>query len=324
MAWTALLQALPYVLQGVGAVAPFLTQAFNGGSQNGSSSNSQSQTSQTQTSTSGGQSGTSQTETQGSPQGIAGLMQSGVSTPTGSNWKDAFTSSQGSATTANNLQTGQWTLANAMNAFGGLLQNANSWLSLTSARDYNAKQAAESRAWTREMRRTAYQDTVEDLKKAGLNPILAASRGATSGETGASASTTAGNFSNLTSAAVPSAHAASAQAMYDYGNNTMQFMDYAMKNINNAKQLGMTSFANQMYSMTDNILESSIASSAEYSNETLQQAHKDLKKTPNSLFHSNPESGKLLDGKLKAAKEKGEAARRNPNTEQAPFQHVRG
>ena len=236
----------------------------------------QSQHSQQTTSMSGGQSGSRQTMTQGSPSGIAGLMQSALGTPTGSNWQQAFGASQGSATTANNLQLGQWTLAQGMNAFSNMMANIGNLWSQTSARGYNRAEAAAQREWTREMRKTAYQDTVADLKAAGLNPILAARNGATGIGSGSSASTSAGNFSSMTSAAIPSAHAASAQAMYDYGNNTMQFMDYAMRNINTAKQIGMTSFANQMYQITDQILDASLSSSAEYSNETTQQAHRDL------------------------------------------------
>ena len=106
--------------------------------------------------------------------------------------------------------------------------------------------------------------------------------------------------------------------MYDYGNNTMQFMDYAMKNINNAKQLGMSSFANQMYSMAESIMEGSLASSSEYANETIQQAHKDIY---NPYKGDRATTKKLLDEKAAAAKKKAASATQTP---QAPFQHVRG
>ena len=273
---SGVLQALPYIAQGVSAVAPYIGQAINQGKANGSSSSAQSQHSQQSTSMSGGQSGSSQTVTQGSPSGIAGLMQGALGTPTGSNWQQAFGASQGSATTANNLQTGMWTMAQGMNAFSNMLTNVGNLWSQTSARGYNRAEAAAQREWTRTMRQTAYQDTMKDMKAAGLNPILAASRGATESGAGATASISPGNFSSMTSAAIPSAHAASAQSMYDYGNNTMQFMDYAMRNINTAKQLGMSSYANQMYQMASQIMDASLASSAEYSTETQQLAYKDL------------------------------------------------
>lgn len=273
---SGLLTALPYIAQGVSAVAPYIGAALTSGTGNGSSSNAQSQHSQQSSSMSGGQSGGSQTVTQGSPSGIAGLMQGALGTPTGSNWQQAFQASQGSAQTANNLQLGQWTMAQGMNAFSNMLANVGNLWSQTSARGYNRAEAAAQREWTQMMRQTAYQDTMKDMKAAGLNPILAASRGATASGSGATASTSPGNFSSMTSAAIPSAHAASAQSMYDYGNNTMQFMDYAMRNINAAKQLGMSSYANQMYQMADQILDASLSSSAEYATETEQAAHRDL------------------------------------------------
>lgn len=53
---------------------------------------------------------------------------------------------------------------------------------------FNSAEAETNRAWQREMRLTAYQDTVKDMIKAGINPILAAQLGATGLSGGSTAS----------------------------------------------------------------------------------------------------------------------------------------
>lgn len=53
---------------------------------------------------------------------------------------------------------------------------------------FNSAEAETNRAWQREMRQTAYQDTVKDMIKAGINPILAAQLGATGLSGGSTAS----------------------------------------------------------------------------------------------------------------------------------------
>lgn len=54
--------------------------------------------------------------------------------------------------------------------------------------DYNAEEAANQRRFEEKMTRNRYQYQVEDMKKAGLNPVISATAGAPGAPSGASAS----------------------------------------------------------------------------------------------------------------------------------------
>lgn len=58
---------------------------------------------------------------------------------------------------------------------------------------YNAEQAAINREWQERMANTVYQRTVADMKKAGINPILAASMGLGTAGTTSGATASMGN-----------------------------------------------------------------------------------------------------------------------------------
>lgn len=58
------------------------------------------------------------------------------------------------------------------------------------ARDFSEREAGKSRAWQENMFKTRYQNTVEDMRAAGINPILAYQQGGGSVPSGATAQTT--------------------------------------------------------------------------------------------------------------------------------------
>lgn len=75
--------------------------------------------------------------------------------------------------------------------------------------EYNAKEAQKSREWSKYMQDTYYQRLVDDLRKAGLNPILALSGYGSSAPNGATAS------SSLASSAKANAYAESESYGYN-------------------------------------------------------------------------------------------------------------
>lgn len=111
------------------------------------------------------------------------------------------------AAMANAFSRSEREAAQAFNAEQARLQREYESQSAAQARAFNQSEAAAARAWQRELRQTAYQDTIADLKAAGLNPALAYMQGSSAATSGSAASSTIPSGSSAASIASTS-HAA--------------------------------------------------------------------------------------------------------------------
>jgi len=74
-----------------------------------------------------------------------------------------------------------------MSMVGSAIGGIGSYMGQQSANQANAQQAEKQMAFQKEQRETSYQTAVEDMKKAGLNPMLAYQQGGAGNQPGAQA-----------------------------------------------------------------------------------------------------------------------------------------
>lgn len=88
------------------------------------------------------------------------------------------------------------------NTLGAIQQGIYNHIEQNAAMQYNSAEALANRNFQERMSNTAYQRTVEDMKKAGLNPILAYGQGGASTPGGSGATITGASMGMPTSSAL--------------------------------------------------------------------------------------------------------------------------
>lgn len=136
---------------------------------------------------------------------------------------DASMSSGGSQNSGYNISQGQSQSNSAgiaaSNTSAAQAQIARDWQAqqAAAAMSFNAAEAQKNRDWQEQMANTIYTRSVKDMKRAGINPILAANFGLSAAGVGSGASASISPPSGFMGQSFPEVNSASSS--YGYGEN---------------------------------------------------------------------------------------------------------
>lgn len=172
--------------------------------------------------------------------------------------------------------------------------------------DYNAAEAEKSRQWSQEMQDTYYQRLVQDLKKAGLNPMLALSGYGSSMPTGATAS------SGLATANKANAYAEQTSSSYNKSHSENSSWGWS-KSGSESKSHGESHNNSESHSRSENQSHSSERSgSTGHSENSSSSNSQSTSKTTNNikeLAQAGMETTKKAIGAVKEIYDKANSAK---------------
>lgn len=178
-----------------------------------------------------GQTGNSQSQggsmSQGGGHSESG-SQSGTNNQQVQSWLEAaYRYQAGEAERQSQFNSGSMLKQMGYNTLSAIAQGIYNHIENTAAMNFNSTEAMKNREWQERMSSTAYQRAVEDMKKAGLNPILAFANGGAS-TPGGSAGTISGASIGLASSSalgisrsggfVPNSYSSSSWSTSDWYN----------------------------------------------------------------------------------------------------------